>query len=114
MERIEGLKWLGTAFILSGILMTNLNIYPLNISHINIGYGDEISISDLAYKIKDIVNYKGDIVFNSKMPDGTMNKLMDSSLINSLGWRAKINLENGLIDSYNWFLKNYESSKRYF
>ena len=90
------------------------DIFCRKISHINVGYGDEISIKNLSFKIKDVVNYRGDVIFNKKMPDGTMNKLMDSSLVNSFGWKAKINLDTGLASTYQWFLKNFEVGKRYF
>ena len=58
-------------------------------SHINIGYGVDIKISDLAVEISRIVNYKGKIVFDISKPDGPKQKLMDSSLINNLGWKPK-------------------------
>ena len=76
------------------------------LSHINVGSGEEITIKDIAYIIKDIVEYSGEIVFNMKMPDGTYRKLLDISKIESLGWKPTINLKDGLRETYNWFLKN--------
>ena len=76
------------------------------LSHINVGSGEEITIKDISYIIKDIVEYSGEIVFNTKMPDGTYRKLLDISKIESLGWKPVINLQDGLRETYNWFLEN--------
>ena len=78
------------------------------LSHINVGSGEEITIKDISYIIKDIVEYSGEIVFNMKMPDGTYRKLLDISKIESLGWKPVINLQDGLRQTYNWFLENSE------
>lgn len=76
-----------------------------NTGHINVGSGKEISIKNLALLIKDIVNYKGDIYFNKYQPDGTMRKLIDSSKINKMGWKSKIELKEGITEVYrNKFL----------
>ena len=76
------------------------------VSHINVGSGEEITIKDISYIIKDIVEYSGEIVFNMKMPDGTYRKLLDISKIESLGWKPAINLQDGLRETYSWFLEN--------
>lgn len=73
---------------------------------INIGTGNEISILDLANLIKEVVGYKGDLVFDNSKPDGTMRKLMDVSRINSLGWKAKTTLKDGVKIVYNDFLNS--------
>jgi GDP-L-fucose synthase len=65
---------------------------------INVGTGVDISIKDLALLIKKVVGYEGDIHFNSGKPDGTPRKLLDTTKINSLGWKAKIALEDGIVD----------------
>ena len=75
-------------------------------SHINIGYGVDIKISDLAVEISRIVNYKGKIEFDISKPDGPKQKLMDSSLINNLGWKPKTSLIDGLKSTYMDFLNN--------
>ena len=75
------------------------------VSHINVGSGKEITIKDISYIIKDIVEYSGEIVFNMKMPDGTYRELLDISKIESLGWKPVINLQDGLRQTYNWFLE---------
>tara|TARA_B100000035_G_scaffold39302_1_gene29619 strand:- start:13226 stop:14098 length:873 start_codon:yes stop_codon:yes gene_type:complete len=73
---------------------------------INIGSGVEISILKLAELIKDVIGYKGILEFNTSMPDGNPRKLLDCSLINSLGWRHSTELEPGLIKTYDWFKNN--------
>ena len=72
-------------------------------THINIGTGKDISIKDLAYLIKDIIGYKGDFYFNTSKPDGTMRKVTDVSKLHSLGWRHKIELEEGIKKVYEWY-----------
>ena len=80
--------------------------YSLDIS-VNIGVGTDIPIKDLAELIKKIVGYKGEIVWNKDKPDGTPRKLLDVSLIHSLGWKHRIELENGIREVYtNKFLKH--------
>jgi GDP-L-fucose synthase len=79
--------------------------YP-QLSHINVGCGYDISIKELAEMIAKVVDYKGKVIFDLNMPDGVPRKLIDSSLINSLGWQAKINLEDGLEKTYQDFQKN--------
>ena len=73
---------------------------------INVGSGVEISIRDLAYEIKDLIGFSGELTFNSEMPDGNPRKLLDSSLLNRLGWKPITNLEEGLEITYKWFLDN--------
>jgi len=79
------------------------NKYP---KLINVGSGDEISIKHLVEKIKNIIDYKGEIFFNHDMPDGNPRKLLDSSVMNSLGWKSSINLDEGLKSTYEWYKKN--------
>ena len=75
----------------------------------NVGYGEEITISELAEMIKKTVGFEGRIVMDTSKPDGTMRKLTDISRIKSLGWKPKITLETGLKDTYHWFCKKYEA-----
>ena len=74
-------------------------------SHLNVGSGVEYTISELAMLIAKVINYEGDIIFDSSMPDGPKRKFIDSSLLQNLGWEASHDLENGLKDTYNWYLK---------
>ena len=73
---------------------------------LNVGSGKEISIYDLAVKIKQVIGYDGQLVFDSSMPDGNPRKLIDSSKMNELGWEAKTDLDEGLKITYDWFLDN--------
>ena len=79
---------------------------PVDTDLLNVGSGIEISIKDLAYKIKEIIDYEGELIFDKSMPDGNPRKLIDSSKLNALGWKPSISLENGLEMTYKWFLKN--------
>ncbi|MBL1293665.1 MAG: GDP-L-fucose synthase [Thiotrichales bacterium] len=74
---------------------------------VNIGVGDDISIADLAALVKEVVGYKGDIVYDSSKPDGTPRKLVDVTRINNSGWSAKIGLKEGMTATYQWYLENY-------
>lgn len=77
-----------------------------NIHHMNIGYGSEISIRDLAFLIADIVGFKGEIKFDSTKPDGVFSKLLNSSIINQLGWHPNVKLREGIKMTYNDFAAN--------
>ena len=75
-------------------------------SHINVGYGDDVTIADLALFVSNAVGYSGEINFDVSKPDGTPRKLMDSHRLNSLGWKPKVNLGNGLKKAYADFMAN--------
>ena len=77
-------------------------------SHVNIGAGKEISIFDLAYAIKDVVNFKGEIKFDRSKPDGSPRKLMSSELLVELGWQSKRSFKRSLLQTYENFKFNYE------
>lgn len=87
-------------------LMENKNAKDIG-KFINIGSGKEVTIKELAELIKKVVGFKGEIKLDSSKPDGTMRKLLDVSKINSLGWKYKTELEDGLKIAYEDFLKNY-------
>lgn len=74
---------------------------------VNIGWGKDISIKDLALLVKEVIGYKGELVFDITKPDGTPRKLLDVSLLHSLGFEPTIPLREGIADAYNDFLKNY-------
>lgn len=74
-------------------------------THINVGTGVEISIKDVANIIKRIVDFSGKLWFNTEKPDGTMRKLSDVSKLNSLGWKHKVEVEEGLNRMYSWYNK---------
>ncbi len=73
-------------------------------THINIGTGEDISIADLAQLIKNIVGYTGELIYNTSKPDGTMVKLTDPSKLHALGWKHKVQLEEGIRRVYEWYL----------
>jgi GDP-L-fucose synthase len=73
---------------------------------INIGTGEDISILELANIIKNCIGYTGRIVWDSSKPDGTPHKLLDVSKIQSLGWKYKTNLKDGIKETYKWYLEN--------
>jgi GDP-L-fucose synthase len=81
------------------IMMTDYN----EKGFLNIGYGDDIRIDELAHLISGIVDYKGKISFDTSKPDGTVRKLMESSKILALGWKPKINLKDGISATYELF-----------
>lgn len=74
-------------------------------SHINVGYGSDITIAELAKAVGEAVGYQGRIEFDSSKPDGVLRKWMDSSILNKLGWYAKVGLEEGLLLAYEEMLK---------
>jgi GDP-L-fucose synthase len=74
-------------------------------NHINVGFGSDITIKELAQLIGETVGYQGEITFDSTKPDGTPRKLMNSDRITGMGWRAKINLVDGLASAYQDFLR---------
>jgi nucleoside-diphosphate-sugar epimerase len=78
------------------------------LSHINVGYGDDVSISELAAIIAEITGFGGRIAFDASKPDGTPRKLLDVSLLSSLGWTAQIRLRDGIRQTYDWFRANFE------
>jgi GDP-L-fucose synthase len=72
---------------------------------VNIGTGEEISIRKLAFLIKDVVSYSGNVVFDPGKPDGTPRKLSDVTRLNSLGWRHTIPLRDGIEKTYSWYCR---------
>ena len=74
--------------------------------HINIGSGKEISIAQLASLCQVTIDYKGEIRWDLTKPDGTMRKLTDVSKLHALGWKHKIEIEDGVKALFDWYLKN--------
>src|SRR5690606_1049250 len=92
--------------------MANACIYIMNYDRdlpdlLNIGTGEDISIGELALLIKKIMGYEGEIVFDTKYPDGTMRKLLDVSKLHSLGWKHQTGLEQGLRNTVDFYLNNH-------
>lgn len=95
------------------VMNLNKNIYDKNInstcSHINVGCGKDLTIKELAETIKKIIGYKGEVKFDNRKLDGMPRKLLDCSLITSLGWKPRINLQKGLIKVYKDFQNIYKN-----
>ncbi|MEO0961447.1 MAG: GDP-L-fucose synthase [Pseudomonadota bacterium] len=78
-------------------------------SHVNVGTGEEVSIRELAETMCEVVGFEGDLVFDASKPDGTPRKLMDSSLLQGMGWSPKVQLKQGIARTYEWYLDNRDS-----
>jgi GDP-L-fucose synthase len=81
------------------------------LSHINVGTGVDCTIRELAETIANVTDFAGRLTFDSSKPDGTPRKLMDVSRLNSLGWQASIELEQGLKDTYQWYVNNVQNAR---
>lgn len=81
-------------------------IYDLGISHLNVGSGEEISIKDLAFLVREIVDVDCKIIFNHDYPNGTPRKFLDINRMKSFGWKSNITLKKGIKSLYKWYL-NY-------
>ena len=82
------------------------------LSHINVGFGSDVTIKQLAHTISEVLGYQGRISFDVTKSDGPARKLMDSSRLNSLGWHAKINLREGLSMAYQDYLSNIKTLRK--
>jgi GDP-L-fucose synthase len=78
----------------------------------NVGTGEDLTIRELAETIQKITGHQGEIIWDGSKPDGTPRKLMDISKMHALGWKHKVNLEEGIQKTYNWFLENIENVKK--
>ncbi|WP_170773315.1 GDP-L-fucose synthase [Ruegeria lacuscaerulensis] len=87
------------------------NTQPM-LSHINVGCGEDISIAELAALVARTVGYDGRISQDSSKPDGTMRKLMDVSRLADMGWRARVGLDDGIRETYAWFLDQSQTQIR--
>ena len=97
------------------VLDLDSEIYQANtqpmLSHINIGSGTDISILELAQLVARVTGFEGDILTDPSKPDGTMRKLMDVSRLAQMGWRAQIGLEQGIHETYQWYLDNRDAAR---
>ena len=75
-------------------------------SHVNVGWGEDLTIAELAQAIADIVGYEGTFRFDASKPDGMPRKLLDTGKLEALGWRPRIRLRDGLADAYRWYREN--------
>ena len=88
-------------------------IYDANtqpqLSHINVGSGVDVSIFELSQLVAEVTGFKGQIALDSTKPDGTMRKLMDVSRLADMGWKASVQLDAGVAETYQWFLEHQDS-----
>jgi GDP-L-fucose synthase len=82
------------------------------LSHINVGFGSDVSIKELSQTVSEVVGYQGKIGFDRTKPDGTLRKLMDSGRLNALGWQARVTLREGLEMAYQDFLNNNDALRK--
>ena len=73
---------------------------------VNVGSGQELSIRDVAQAVVDVVGFKGELVFDASKPDGSPRKLLDTTRLGSMGWRAKTQIRDGLTQTYAWYQEN--------
>lgn len=78
-----------------------------DLSHINVGTGEDCTIRQLAEALARVIGYAGELAFDATKPDGTPRKLMDVSRLRAMGWQPEIALEDGLRQTYGWFLENH-------
>lgn len=84
------------------------NTEPM-LSHINVGCGSDVSILELAQKVAEVTGFEGQIDTDPSKPDGTMRKLMDVNRLDAMGWKASIELDRGIRETYDWFLSNQDN-----
>jgi GDP-L-fucose synthase len=77
---------------------------------INVGTGEEVSIAELARRICGVVGYAGTLIFDATKPDGMPRKLLDSSRFMKMGWRSNKSLDDGLRETYQWFLQKKQNT----
>lgn len=94
---------LASAIVFMMEIIDAKDLYENGITHLNVGSGEDITISDLAKLIAEITKFDGKITYDSSKPDGTPRKLMDVTRINSLGWKYKTDLKEGILKTYNFF-----------
>ena len=94
------------------VMELDSDIYQANtqpmLSHINVGSGIDCTIRELAETMASVTGFEGRLVFDSSKPDGAPRKLLDVSRLKALGWQANINLDQGLHETYDWFLDHQD------
>jgi len=83
-----------------------------DVSHLNVGIGEDVTIRELAETVAKIVGYDGGFDYDADKPDGTPRKCTDNARLQNLGWSPKINLEDGIANTYEWFLNNWDQKAR--
>ena len=95
-----------SCFVMNRPKATFSKVVKPTLSHVNVGFGEDVSIAELATLIAKIVGFTGDIIFDTSKPDGPPRKLLDISLLKAMGWNPRINLYEGLKSTYAWFIEN--------
>ncbi|MGK0290395.1 MAG: GDP-L-fucose synthase [bacterium] len=93
-------------------MMQNLSTGDTSGDLYNLGTGKDVTIKNLAHEIQKIVGHKGEILWDSSKPDGTIRKLQDVNRLKNLGWTANLSLHDGLQSTYQWFLENKDSLRQ--
>ncbi len=96
-------------------LMDRVNakdLYDNNLTHINIGTGEDLSIAELVETIKKVIGFEGKVKYDISKPDGTPRKLMDVSRLHDLGWKHTTSLEDGIKNAYSWYFKNEDKFRK--
>lgn len=83
------------------------NTQPM-LSHINVGTGNDVTIRELAETMEEVVGFKGNLTFDTTKPDGSLRKLIDVTRLENMGWKYSVNLKDGLIKTYKWYLESYK------
>jgi len=93
--------------------MADASVYLMNNysgeEFVNVGVGDDVSIKELAETVKKVIGFEGKLKFDATKPDGTPRKLLDISKLNDAGWKASIDLQDGISATYEWYLDNIDS-----
>jgi GDP-L-fucose synthase len=79
---------------------------------VNVGSGEEVRIAELAGLVAEAVGFQGTVRYNKDMPDGTPRKFLDVSKLSALGWNSQISLQQGIADTYAWFLANEDRLRK--
>ncbi len=79
---------------------------------VNVGSGEEVRIAELAGLVAEAVGFQGTVRYNTNMPDGTPRKFLDISKLSALGWNSQISLQQGIADTYAWFLANEDGLRK--
>ncbi len=92
------------------VLELDENTYQANtkpmLSHINVGTGKDVTIREMAETMKEVVGYTGKLTFDASKPDGALRKLIDINRLENMGWKYSVDLKDGLVDTYKWYLES--------
>lgn len=88
------------------------NLTEPRLSHINVGSGVDCSIAELVGSIAEVTGFQGEIIYDTKKPDGAPRKLMDNSKLKSLGWVPEYTLKEGLANAYRWYVNNHDTARK--